>query len=160
MMAPLASMKVTSPFGPRGPVRLPDGSVRPAGHHNGVDLRAAVGTNVFSPVSGVFDHISYTSRGALQAFVIGDDDRRYAFVHLADILVPPGSRVAEGEAIALSGDSGGVAPHLHLEVRERGQLIDPMTLFSQRGPGPAGRSSGGGVAVVVAAAALIASRFL
>lgn len=164
MRNPLALMHVTSPYGPRGSVTLADGTVKPPSHHNGVDLRAPVGMPVFAPVSGRLDKTNETSRGALQAFLAGDDGRRYAFVHLSDVLAPVGSRVVEGQTIALSGDSGGVAPHLHLEVRQGPTLalVDPMTVFRSTDGGPTvtGKKRGGGGGLVLIVGALVASRML
>lgn len=139
MRAPLEVMHVTSPFGPRGAVTLPDGTTRPAAFHNGVDLRAAVGTVVMSPVTGRVTKVNMTERGGLQMFVEGEGFR-FALVHLHDILEPPDAPVEAGEPIALSGDSGGVAPHLHIEARElaTGELVDPMTLFGRGGGGGGG----------------------
>lgn len=151
MRAPLASMHVTSPYGPRGTVRKPDGTVLPAAFHNGVDLRAAVGTTIVAPTSGRLTRLTQTERGGLQLFLEGDQ-YRFAFVHLSDLLEPPGVDVVEGQPIALSGESGGVAPHLHLEVRDlrTGQLIDPMTLF-----GGGGAGDGGGALVALVAGGLL-----
>lgn len=135
---PLASMHVTSGFGPRGPVTLPDGRVRPAGDHNGVDLRADVGDVVVSPIDGTVEKLTFSPSGAMQLFIrgTGDDSRwRVALVHLSDILEPPGAAVVRHQPVALSGDSGGVEPHLHLEVRDRGRLVDPVPLLFGDGGG-------------------------
>lgn len=155
MKPPLASMHVTSAYGPRGAIRLPDNTIKPAGRHDGVDLRAAVGTVAVAIVSGRVSHISYSPRGALQLFLLGDDGTRWAYVHLDDILEPPGAVVVEGQPLVKTGESGGVAPHLHLECRIRGRLVDPMLVLA----GKVRPGGGSGVVAVfgVAAVALMMS---
>jgi murein DD-endopeptidase MepM/ murein hydrolase activator NlpD len=50
---------------------------------------------------------------------------RYAHLSAADIR--PGDSVASGQAIARSGNSGrSTGPHLHFEVLENGQAVDPQ----------------------------------
>lgn len=160
---PLKSIYVTSHFGPRGAVRLPDGTVKPPGHHNGTDLRAADGTLVTSPINGVVDDISYSPSGALQMFLVGEG-WRVALVHLDDILEPPGAVVRRGEPVALSGHSGGVAPHLHLELRRFPSmtLVDPMLFMSSTSLTPTPKKKSSGLfflfAALAAGAALSRSR--
>jgi murein DD-endopeptidase MepM/ murein hydrolase activator NlpD len=52
--------------------------------------------------------------------------------HLSRILAVQGSRVAAGEVIGLSGNTGrSSAPHLHFEIRLNGVSIDPGTLVKE-----------------------------
>jgi murein DD-endopeptidase MepM/ murein hydrolase activator NlpD len=40
--------------------------------------------------------------------------------------------VESGEVIGLSGNTGNSsAPHLHFEIRRRGQVVDPLTLVKE-----------------------------
>lgn len=154
MRNPLRVMVVTSPFGARGPVTLPSGEVRPGGEHNGVDLRATVGTPVLAPEAGTIDKINETARGGLQVFLRGRLGR-WAFVHLSRSLVRVGDVVAEGTHIADTGQSGGVAPHLHLEVRDlrADRVVDPMAFLARHLVG-----GGGGGLVLLALAVWGGSR--
>lgn len=57
----------------------------------------------------------------------GEQSRYY---HLDHNVVSVGDHVALGQWIAMSGNTGGVAPHLHFEIHDRnGQTIDPMTVL-------------------------------
>jgi len=48
------------------------------------------------------------------------------YAHNGPILVERGERVARGDVVAYSGNSGqSSAPHLHYEVREGGTAVDP-----------------------------------
>ena len=53
---------------------------------------------------------------------------RYA--HLSKVLVQPGERVARGQVIAETGNTGiSSGPHLHYEVRLNGMRVDPIHYF-------------------------------
>lgn len=118
---------VTSPFGPRGAITLPDGTVKPPGFHAGVDLRAAVGTPLRAPLAGRVESIE-TGAAGLILRLRTSDGARWSFVHLADAFGPVGRSVAAGEVIGATGSSGGVAPHLHVERRAPGatSASDPL----------------------------------
>ena len=92
--------------------------------HTGTDLRAAVGTPVTSPASGTVV-LAINDRGNqgrdangnaqygnyIDVSHAGGYKSRYA--HLSAVNVTVGQTVNAGQQIALSGQSGGVAPHLH-----------------------------------------------
>ena len=94
--------------------------------HKGVDLAMPVGQEVPAARKG-----EVTFAGSLPGYgltvVVKHDDRtvtRYA--HLSQLMVAPGDEVGAGETIALSGATGRVTgPHLHFEVLEDGQPVDP-----------------------------------
>jgi murein DD-endopeptidase MepM/ murein hydrolase activator NlpD len=53
---------------------------------------------------------------------------RYA--HCDELKVSEGDRIRSGQAIATVGSTGrSTGPHLHFEVRENGQVIDPQEFF-------------------------------
>lgn len=96
--------------------------------HSGVDLRAGIGTPVYAPSQGVV-----RSAGWMRGYgriVIIDHDNGYStrFAHLDEYLVEMGDRVAKGELIAKSGNSGrSTGPHLHYEIRKDEVAVDPLT---------------------------------
>jgi murein DD-endopeptidase MepM/ murein hydrolase activator NlpD len=56
-----------------------------------------------------------------------------AYAHQAQFLVQEGQQVAKGQQIGVVGATGyATGPHLHLEVREDGAVVDPMTWLSRR----------------------------
>ena len=116
---------VSSPFGLR---RVVNGLARAP--HDGVDLRAALGSEVvavnrgrvvlqgdffFSGNSVVLDH-----GGGLYTM----------YFHLSEFRAQKDSVVRKGEVIGLAGMTGRVTgPHLHWAARLNGARIDPMELL-------------------------------
>lgn len=115
--------------------------------HTGLDIRTGgrTGWPVQSPVAGEVRRIRCSSRGyGLALYVEAASGQTVVFAHLdrffgpaarrlaaaqsasgryeQDLAIAPGEiPVAVGEVVALSGETGTGAPHLHLEVREGGQ---------------------------------------
>jgi len=57
------------------------------------------------------------------------------YLHLSEIKVKEGERVAPGQQIGLSGGTGrATGPHLHVAVRWQGVYLNPATLLSLRLP--------------------------
>jgi len=53
------------------------------------------------------------------------------YLHLSEIKVKQGERIARGQEIALSGGTGrATGPHLHLAVRWQGVYLNPATLLT------------------------------
>ena len=100
--------------------------------HKGMDIAMPVGTEVASARDGEVAFAGEVPGYGLTVLVnhAGQITTRYA--HLSEIHVVPGQVVSEGQVIALSGATGRVTgPHLHFEVLEAGQPIDPDGLVSQ-----------------------------
>lgn len=94
--------------------------------HHGLDIAVPVGTPVRAAAGGV---VSFSGvQGGYGNIVIIDHgngvETRYA--HLSRNVVSKGQRVARGELIAYSGNTGqSTGPHLHFEIRQRGQSVNP-----------------------------------
>ncbi|HET6341909.1 MAG TPA: M23 family metallopeptidase, partial [Gemmatimonadota bacterium] len=96
------------------------------GGHPGVDIAVPVHTPVLATARGlvaaaesdpVYGHYVVVTHG-------GGIETMYG--HNAVLLVERGERVARGQPIAYSGNSGrSTAPHLHYEIRRDGRAIDP-----------------------------------
>lgn len=114
---------VTSPFGPRNNPNAP-GSTQ---NHQGIDLRAGIGTPVKSALPGrvTFAGESGGNYGTLIKIQHpGNFESRYA--HLSAVSVNVGEDVTAGQVIGESGDSGNAkGPHLHFELRSNGTPINP-----------------------------------
>ena len=138
-----------SPYGMRGPIMnlarkyAPDGPepnrklykrYSSSSLHAGIDLAIPIGTDILAPVSGKITATNPNSKsGGKLMYLKGDDNRRYEFMHLDSFVASRGDKVERGQVIAKSGDTGpSTGPHLHFQVRERGKLIDPMTLYQSR----------------------------
>jgi murein DD-endopeptidase MepM/ murein hydrolase activator NlpD len=94
--------------------------------HGGVDVRAAYGSTVPSAAPGRI--VSAGSQGGYGLTVVVEHapglQTRYA--HLSASLVRVGDEVSAGQPVGRAGRSGrATGPHLHFEVIQDGQRIDP-----------------------------------
>jgi murein DD-endopeptidase MepM/ murein hydrolase activator NlpD len=127
--SPLASLTVTSGFGPRGTITT-GGRTLPAHFHAGIDLRASVGTPYFAVDAGTVEAIERAAGVGKILRVRLDRGERVSYIHVDTIDVSMGDRVAAGQRLGTTGDGdGAVDPHLHLEVKDRGAS-------SSRNPAP------------------------
>ena len=119
---PLSVMRVTSGF--RMDRMHP--ILRRVLPHNGIDYAAAHGTPVYSTADG---SVSYASvRGGYGNMVEVQHPNGYAtrYAHLSRIAVRPYQPVRQGDVIGYVGATGlATGPHLHYEVRRKGQPVDP-----------------------------------
>lgn len=104
--------------------------------HGGVDLAAAVGTEVLAMGPGAVAEVSQD--GLMGATVVVDqgDGLRTTYANLAaKPTVKEGDTVRTGDILGAVGDTAiaesGLAPHLHLETRMDGQPVDPMSYLDQ-----------------------------
>lgn len=100
--------------------------------HYGVDLAAAEGTEVRSPVNGTV-YSAENEKGYGNCIKIRDDDGRLlVFGHLKEMMVKAGDTIRPGDKIGEVGSSGrSTGPHLHLEVRDsENRAIDPAGIFA------------------------------
>lgn len=94
--------------------------------HEGLDIAAPRGTDVFAPADGV---VTFSGvKGAYGNLLVLDHGyglvTRYG--HLSQILVQPGTRVKRGERVARVGNTGrSTGDHLHYEVRIDGVPVNP-----------------------------------
>ena len=94
--------------------------------HKGVDVGGNMGDPVFAADGGTIyieDHGAY-SWGLHITLDHGGSKTLYG--HLSEVLVKQGDLVSKGDVIGTIGSSGkSSGPHLHFEVIENGQRIDP-----------------------------------
>ncbi len=94
--------------------------------HNGIDLRASVGTPVFSSERGTVRAVGDTDlacrRASYGRWILIDHPNNLAtlYSHLSLVKIRPGEAVNRGELIGYSGQTGyATGPHLHLSVFAR-----------------------------------------
>jgi len=114
--------QVTSYFGMRASPT--SGSWR---MHPGMDISAPAGTAVEATAPGRVTFAGYRS-GYGRTIVVDHGDRlKTLYAHLSRVHVSLGERVEQNEVIGAVGSTGrATGPHLHYEVRFRGQPVDPM----------------------------------
>jgi len=117
---PLKQVQITSPFGQRGQQS-----------HEGIDLRARVGTPVFAAEEGKVLYAGRRISGYGKMVVLrhpGGLSTIYA--HNSQLIVRKGQKVKKGQKIAISGNSGqSRGPHLHFEIRHGVNAVDPLKLL-------------------------------
>lgn len=125
MLWPLRALRITSAFGGRWGRR-----------HAGVDLRARRGTPVLAALSGIVAFAGSRLSGYGEMLIVKHAwGLSTVYAHNSKLLVKTGDLVKRGQTIALSGQTGeATAPHLHFEVRDRGEPQDPLWFLPARLP--------------------------
>lgn len=94
--------------------------------HQGVDLRSAAGSAVYSVADGEVVEIGRNNVWGIYLKIRHRAGLVTLYGHLQRLLVKRGDRVDRRHQIALSGSSGRVTgPHLHFAVWKNGQSVDP-----------------------------------
>lgn len=118
---------ITSPFGYRThPIY---GTVI---YHSGIDIGVDYGTAVPAVDSGTVTYSGWAKGYGYFVMIDHGDGIVSCYGHNQDLLVQEGDKVSRGDVISLSGSTGySTGPHLHFEVRQDGEPIDP-TSFAKR----------------------------
>jgi murein DD-endopeptidase MepM/ murein hydrolase activator NlpD len=122
---PLRNYRISSPFGMR-----PSPFTGKPEKHNGLDLAAPAGTEVYPAREG---RVIETGTDAVYGnYIIVAHQNNWAslYGHLSSILVKPDSSVTRNSIIGKVGSSGqSTGPHLHFELRKNGTALDPGKLL-------------------------------
>ncbi|MDH4211200.1 MAG: M23 family metallopeptidase [candidate division WOR-3 bacterium] len=95
--------------------------------HNGLDIAAPQFSPVIASASGIVEGTGWDS--LYGNYVVIEHNKNYStfYGHLNSIDVLNGSRVSGGQVIGTVGSTGkSTSPHLHYEVRFRGEPVDPI----------------------------------
>jgi len=94
--------------------------------HRGMDLALAEGELVPAARDGEVVFAGGSSGYGLTVVVRHDARTSTRYAHLSELLVKAGDEVTAGQTIAPSGATGRTTgPHLHFELLEEGQPVDP-----------------------------------
>ncbi len=95
--------------------------------HTGLDIGVPANSKIVSANGGTVI-MSGWSGGYGKAVVVDHGGGIVTlYAHNNQLLVRVGDKVAKGQQIAISGSTGmSTGPHLHFEVRENGEYVDPM----------------------------------
>jgi murein DD-endopeptidase MepM/ murein hydrolase activator NlpD len=102
--------------------------------HHGIDIPAAEGTAIVSPVAGTVVYAGQNNDYG-NMLVIRSGGYDFLFGHCSSLLVTAGQPIAKGQIIAKVGSTGrSTGPHLHLGVSvgpyTQGNYIDPLTVVN------------------------------
>ena len=111
--------------------------------HTGIDISAEQGVAVIAAADGTVSHVQTwdgsTTTGD-QSYgnmvqITHADERTTLYAHLSKVLVSSGDSVSAGETIGYVGDTGNAdGAHLHFEVRQSGQTVDPRPFITGGNP--------------------------
>ena len=100
--------------------------------HKGVDISAHIGDTVRAMMNGV---VRFSSGGRVTGgygnlvIVRHDNNIETYHAHLSKRLVTSGEQVKAGQPVGLVGSTGrSTGPHLHFEIRYKGQAFDPQRM--------------------------------
>ena len=101
--------------------------------HNGIDLFAEEGTNVYSLWNGVVSNVYNSESNGLTIEISHGPNMKSYYSHLSQSLVKIGSKINKGDKIALTGHSNENKTYLHFGVYLDGEYVNPLMLFGDKG---------------------------
>jgi murein DD-endopeptidase MepM/ murein hydrolase activator NlpD len=125
---PLANNRqITSPFGMR---RDPISGVMR--FHNGIDIRASIGTPVLASLDGVISVVGENRIYGKYIIMSHSNGYKTLYAHLSSFSVRQGDRVARGRKIGEVGNTGySTGPHLHFSIFDRNEKwVNPLDLLN------------------------------
>ena len=115
-LKPISGGRISSPFGYRG-----------REFHTGVDFATSVGTTVKASDGGKVAFAGWSGDYGYVVFVDHGNGVQTRYAHLSRISVSVGQKVAKGETIAKTGNTGrSTGPHIHFEIRINGNPKNPL----------------------------------
>ena len=125
------SFTITSPFGYRQ-----DPFTGEMSYHGGTDIAAPQGTPILAAADGTVTVANGTDPwGGSYGYHVKLDHgggMETLYAHCLAIAVTAGQQVQQGEVIGYVGSTGNsTGKHLHFEVREKGQKINPTNYFQK-----------------------------
>jgi len=94
--------------------------------HNGIDFAAEVGTPIYAADTGTVLLADWYGGYGYTVIIAHGNDLTTLYGHCSELYVQAGQVVQKGQVIAAVGSTGlSTGPHLHFEVRVRGEPVDP-----------------------------------
>ncbi|MBT2502474.1 peptidoglycan DD-metalloendopeptidase family protein [Curtobacterium sp. ISL-83] len=127
LLWPVASTTISGRFGDdRGVGHVPR-------YHQGADSPVPVGTPVYASAAGTVTSVVPNNASYGNYIVVTYGMTTVLTAHLSKIEVTQGQVVATSSEIGKSGNTGQTTgPHVHVEVRQGGTLVDPLTVLHFR----------------------------
>jgi murein DD-endopeptidase MepM/ murein hydrolase activator NlpD len=105
----------------------------PAGsEHPGLDIAVPADSYIRASGAGTVKDAGIDPIYGRYILIDHGDGLESMYGHASRLFVQAGDRVEQNEVIALSGSTGrSTAPHLHFEIRDEGQAVDPLAYVRQ-----------------------------
>lgn len=101
--------------------------------HHGIDISAPVGKNITAAMDGRVERVG-EDKVLGQFILIKHEEGMYTlYGGIEDTVVVEGQYLRAGEEIAVVGESNVPGGGLHFELREKGELVDPLTRLQVNG---------------------------
>lgn len=128
LIDPAPGYPLTSPFGWRQHPITGDRRL-----HSGIDIGTPIGTPIKAADGGTITHSGDMGGYGFVIDINHCDLRSTRYAHNSQLLVGRGTGVKQGQIISKAGTSGNsTGPHLHFEVRIKGNAVDPLTYLKGR----------------------------
>lgn len=97
-------------------------------YHSGIDISGNYGDTVVAADGGTVTFTGYKGSYGNLVVITHDNGVQSYYAHNSSILVSTGTRVFQGQEIALVGSTGrSTGNHVHFEVRVDGVAVDPLS---------------------------------
>lgn len=115
--------RITAPFGISNPVS--------SFFHAGIDIAAPVGTSILAAADGIVVEIGSDEADGFYLVLDHGNGLTTRYHNCSTLTVELDASVKSGDKIAEVGNTGrSTGPHLHFEVRDNEQCLDPKLYFS------------------------------
>ena len=120
---PCSSHYVTSPLGSRY-----TGIKGASTNHMGIDIgRVGYSTQAVASKAGTVIISAYNRYRGNYVVISHGSGNTTTYQHLSKRSVNVGDKVSQGQVVGITGSSGvSSGPHLHFEISENGQIVDPL----------------------------------
>jgi murein DD-endopeptidase MepM/ murein hydrolase activator NlpD len=101
--------------------------------HTGIDIGAPKNANIIAANSGTVIMAGWSTGYGNRVVIDHGGGIATLYAHCNKILVYVGQAVEQGQVVALIGETGwATGPHLHFEVMEEGERVDPLKFVNQK----------------------------
>ena len=124
--------RVSGRYGEERETKDKRGNVTGKYTHKGIDFAVPSGTDVISPINGKVVDVGNEGKSGYGKFIKieSEDGKILVFGHLSKQFAKKDQEIIKGEVIGRSGNTGkSTGPHLHFEVRDGNEKIDPVNYF-------------------------------
>jgi len=126
---------ITSKFGYRGNIGVSGASK----FHKGIDIAVPEGNKIIASSDGIVELAGYNASMGFFVKINHLNGIKTIYMHNSKVLVVAGQKVAKGDVIALSGNTGiSGGPHLHFGVEVNGEYVDPLDYVNPNDTRPDG----------------------